>query len=400
MLELLFTTLVVFGSATTQVQVAEQSQEFEPLFDGVSLAGWKATGNVNAWAVENGELVVKPAGGGWLRTDRQFRDFDLRLEFFLPPKGNSGVALRASTNDNPAFSGMEIQVYDTYGKEPHPGACGAIYDAVAPNAMALNEPGSWNKYRMVLTDDTINVWLNDKHIHKNEKLDERGTRQGLALKNRLKTGYIALQDHGDPIRYRNIRIKDLSPDPDPGGFRPLITDDLSNWFKTGNASWQVENGTLVGRDGPGHLFTKEKFADVEIRAHVKVNKKGNGGLYFRTVPHPQDADSWPLGYEAQVDNNDSKQFTGAIYDRAWPNALITEDGSWFDYRIRAQGDHVQTWINGEPMVDTNLAKFSDGHIALQSHHPGNEIMWRDIQVRELAPPAPKTNTGSTKEASP
>ncbi len=382
---ILFTTLIYLSIsvATSQTKVPEPG--FTSLFDGASLSGWEATGNVNAWAVENGELIVKPAGGGWLRTDKQYRDFDLRLDFYLPPKGNSGVALRASSNENPAFSGMEIQVYDTYGKEPYPGACGAIYDAIAPNESALHEPGSWNTYRMVLSGDTINVWLNGKHIHNNEKLDQRGTGQGLALKDRLKTGYIALQDHGDPIRYRNIRIKDLSPDPDPGGFRPLIKNDLSNWFATGGATWVVENGTLVGRDGPGHLFTKERYGDFEIRAHVKVNENGNGGLYFRTVPHPDDADRWPIGYEAQVDNNDPKQFTGAIYDRSWPDALVTRDDSWFDYRIRAQGDHIQTWINGQPMVDTHLDKFDSGHIALQSHHLGNEIMWRDIQVRDLGP---------------
>ncbi|MDG2054023.1 MAG: DUF1080 domain-containing protein [Phycisphaerales bacterium] len=405
MFEILFITLSILGSHGNVLQVDEQEKGFEPLFDGVSLTGWTPTGNVNAWAVENGELLVKPAGGGWLRTEKQYRDFDLRLDFFLPPKGNSGVALRASSNENPAFSGMEVQVYDTFGEDPYPGACGAIYDAIAPNEMALNQPNSWNTYRMVLSGDMINVWLNGKHIHKNEKLDGRGTGQAMALQHRLKTGYIALQDHGDPIRYRNIRIKDLSPDPDPGGFRPLVTNDLSNWFEDGNASWVVENGNLVGRDGPGHLFTKKKFGDFEIRAHVKVNKNGNGGLYFRTMPKLSNNDDWPVeyeepvGYEAEVDNQDAKEFTGAITNQAFPKVKLTEDNSWFDYRIRVEGDHVQTWINGLPMIDMNLALFDEGHIALQSQHAGNEIIWKDLQIRDLTSTESATTQSSSQESS-
>ena len=63
---------------------------------------------------------------------------------------------------------------------------------------------------------------------------------------------------------------------------------------------------------------------------------------------------------------------------------ITRDNAWFDYRIRAVGNQVQTWINGVEMVQATLDAFPAGHFALQTHHKGNEIMYRDIQVRDIS----------------
>ncbi len=123
-----------------------------------------------------------------------------------------------------------------------------------------------------------------------------------------------------------------------------------------------------------------------MRALVKVNERGNSGLYVRVRPNPQANNPWPIGYEAQVDQHDPKNFTGCIYNEAWPTYIkgpITQDNAWFDYRIRAEGDRIRTWINGVPMVDTFLDTHSAGHFALQGHHQGNVIEFRDIRVIKL-----------------
>lgn len=381
--------------ADNQLSDEEKAQGFSLLFDGVSLSGWTTSGNISAWKVESGEIVTHPGDGWWLRTTKQYRDFDLRLDFKLPPGGNSGVGLRSSSTTDPAFSGMEVQIYDTFGKEPAINGCGAVYDAITPTVQAVKPAGEWNSYRILLVGDTINVWLNGQQIHRDQKLDDRGyvhtPDHPSPLKDRLTTGYIALQEHGDPVHFRNLRIKDLSPDADPGDFRPIFNNtDLTGWKPRGKAEWTVEDGALVGRNGPGHLFyTQSVYSDLEMRAQVKVNTNGNSGFYFRTIPNAADPDSWPTGYEAQIDQHDPKNYTGCIYDRAWPKEVsspITRDNAWFDYRVRAVGDRIQTWINGRPMVDANLTDFDKGLIALQSHHQGNEIQWRDIQVRDLSTP--------------
>ncbi|XHC24473.1 MAG: DUF1080 domain-containing protein [Phycisphaerales bacterium] len=366
------------------------------LFNGQDLTGWVSTGAADAWGVEDGQIVtLKPGQGGWLRTDRMYRDFELELDFWMPEGGNSGVGLRGSSGGDPAFTGFEVQILDTYGEEPGLRNCGSVYEAVAPATMAVKEPGNWNTYRIRLVGDTLDVWLNGEHIHDGTKLDGRGffrsEENPLPLNTRATTGYIALQDHGHAFRYRNIRITDLSPDPEPAGMVHLINGNNAagtpeGWFAEDAGTWTVEGDTLIGRDGPGHLFTDGAYRNFEMRALVKVNERGNSGMYFRVQPNPAANNPWPIGYEAQIDQHDPKNFTGSIYDMAWPEGVsspITRDNAWFDYRVRAEGNRIRTWINGVPMVDAELDRFSEGHLAVQGHHQGNVIMYKDIRVLEL-----------------
>lgn len=383
---------MVAGLAMAAEPPASSGAGWVDLFNGSDLTGWHATGDIDAWTVAGGEIAGLGSGrGGWIQTDKMYRDFELYLEFNVPPEGNSGVGLRGSSVGDPAFTGMEVQILDTFGKEPTLTFCGAVYDAIAPTEMAVKPAGEWNAYHIRLVGDTLNVWLNGKHIQQDQRLDSRGfvhTQDVVSpLMDRLTTGYISLQDHGDPVHFRSIRVKDLSADADPGDFEAIFNgQDLTGWTQRGGGSWTAEDGTLVGRDGPGHLFTDATWGDFEFRAFVKVSEHGNSGMYLRTVPRPEDPNTWPLGYEAQVDNHDPRNFTGCIYDRARPvghDGPLTRDEAWFDYRVRAVGNHIQTWINGVAMVDTTLDNFAEGHMALQTHNPGNVIMYRDIQVRVL-----------------
>ena len=171
---------------------------------------------------------------------------------------------------------------------------------------------------------------------------------------------------------------------------PLIegmdAGEPAGWFAEDKAEWTVESGTLIGRKGPGHLFTKGMYSNFELRALVKTNDHGNSGMYFRAKPNPDPNNPWPIGYEAQVDQHDPKNFTGCIYNAAWPDnikAPLTRDDAWFDYRIRAEGDHIRTWINGVLMVDTHLDTYSTGHLAVQGHHDANVIQYKDIRVLNL-----------------
>ena len=362
------------------------------LFDGATLDGWTTSGSPDAWGVENGEIVTRPTEGAWwLRTTRQYRDFELWLDFKIPEGGNSGVGLRSSAFGDPAFTGMEIQILDTHGQEPGLTNCGALYDAIPPDAMAVKPPGEWNTYHIKLVGDTLDATLNGVVIHEGEKLDGRGfihtEEHPSPVRDRLTTGYIALQEHGHPVAFRNIKIRDLSPDRDPGGFQAIYNGkDTGGWHATGEAGWTVEDGAIVGRNGPGHLFSDAEYADFEIRAHVRVNRGGNGGLYIRARADETDPNTWPHGYECQVDQHDGKNFTGCVYDRAWPqdgSGVLARDEAWFDYRVLAVGNQVCTWINGQPVVQAELFDFADGKVALQSHHAGNEIMWRDLEVRQV-----------------
>lgn len=393
------TVLALFGVAPASSADAEASagdgQPWQPLFDGRTLDGWGFLGDPTAWGVVDGEIrVVQPGRFGWIRTEKMYRDFELEAEFYLEEGTNSGVGLRCSGDGDPAFTGMEVQIYDNHGQAPDRSSCGAVYNAIAPSTQAVNPPGEWNAYRIRLVGDRLSVWLNGEQVQDNEALDDRGIfrrdDQPMPLNNRLTTGYIAFQAHGEPgLRLRNIRIKDLSPDPDPGDLQPAFTNNatgaqIEGWTPRGGGEWTVSGTTLTGKDGPGHLFSDAVHSDIELRMSVRVSERGNSGVYFRTVPRPEDPDTWPLGYEAQVDNHDPKNFTGCIYNAAWPedtDGPITRDGAWFDYRIVAQGSRVRTWINGRPMVDTTLDEFQKGHVAFQTHHEGNMIEYSDVRWR-------------------
>ncbi len=370
----------------------------EPGEIGPMPPGWTCSGDPEAWKTQDGELfIAKPGTGGWLRTRAMYRDVEVELEFKVPPGGNSGVALRASAVGDPAFSGLEVQILDDAaheGLKPDQ-YCGSVYNAIPREDRAVRPAGEWNTLRIVLVGPRLNVWLNGRQIHSGARLDGRGymhdPSRPCPLDTRLPVGYVALQDHGDAVRFRNISVRELSKEQDPGGWIDLFNGrDLTGFTKRGGGTWSVEEGVLVGRDGPGHLFTDLLFTDFEFRAMVKVNERGNSGMYFRVRPKASDPETWPDGYEAQVDHQDPKNFTGCIYDRAWPGkgsgvrGAVSRDGAWFDYRVRAVGDRVQTWVNGVAMVDTSLRDFRDGHIAFQTHHTGNEIMYKDIQWRALS----------------
>ncbi|MBX3357518.1 MAG: DUF1080 domain-containing protein [Phycisphaeraceae bacterium] len=399
---LLATAVLVATGGTTAVDnepegvlsAAERAAGWAPLFNGSDLSGWTTSGHAGVWGVEDGQIVTRPGEGDgwWLRTTRQYRDFELKLDFQLTPGANSGIGLRGSSMGDPAFTGLEVQVLDSAGEAPSITNCGAVYDAIAPTAMAVRPAGEWNTYRIHLVGDTLNIWLNGEQIHKDQRLDGRGFVHSpdhpSPLQDRLTTGFISLQCHGDVVRFRNLKVLDLSPDPDPGDFAPMFNGkDLTGWQGKGNATWTVEDGVVVGQNGPGHLYGDPVFTDLELRAQVRINSGGNSGLYFRAVPRGDEPDGWPLGFEAQIDNHDPKNFTGCIYAKAWPatrSSPVSRDGAWFDLRVRATGGRIQTWVNGEPMADASLLDFDIGRVALQSHHMGNRVEWKDLQVRDLS----------------
>ncbi len=396
--------LLILAISVVSASACLGEPERVPLFNGRDLSGWAAMfgGNLDAWGVVDGEIRVVHAGkGGWLRTEKMYRDFDLSLEFIIPEGGNSGIGLRCSSVGDPAFTGFEVQIYDSSEGGIAMSDCGAVYNAIEPLSQAVNKPGEWNSYRIRLVGDSLSVWLNGQQIHDEAKLDDRGifrrADQPLPLNERLTTGYIAIQDHGEGgLRVRNITIEDLSPDPDPGDYEPAFDgESTQGWTHRGGGLFRFEDGTFLALDGPGHLYSDRVHTDIEFHALVRVAtpeetgapRTGNGGIYFRTFPNESNPDTWPTdhGYEAQIDNHDTRDthYTGCVYDKAaaMTGKPITRDGAWFDYRIRAIGDRVQTFINGVPMVDAELTEVGEGQIAFQTHHPGNRIEFRDVRWR-------------------
>lgn len=188
---------------------------WKKLFNGKDLTGWQAFGgNMDCWKAENGMLVTEGGEGcGWLATTEEYSDFELELEFRVPPGGNSGVFIRAPKEGNPAFEGSEIQILDDYAdqyKDLKPWQfCGSIYATVAPSRRVTRPAGEWQKYHITCIGSKVQVWLNGVKIidaDLNDHLDKLKDHPGLT---RTK-GYIGLQNHGTRLEFRNLRIRPLN----------------------------------------------------------------------------------------------------------------------------------------------------------------------------------------------
>ena len=185
---------------------------FTKIFDGKDLNGWKPTGKAAVWGVENGAIVCKGGGGGWLLTEKEYGDFELRCEYRWEKKGgNSGVALRTPFEGDPAYVGMEIQLIDDAG---WPGKLadyqhtGSIYD-VQPAKEAKNHPiGDWNSVKIVAKGRKVTVTQNDVELV-NANLDDYKAKFEKHPGLKREKGRIGFQSYNVRVEFRNVWIKEL-----------------------------------------------------------------------------------------------------------------------------------------------------------------------------------------------
>jgi hypothetical protein len=188
---------------------------FVPLFNGENLEGWWIrNGDETGYQVEDGKLVITGDGvHDWIFTDGEYTDFVLRYEYrCVSGEGNSGVAIRAAKTDNPAFSGMEIQVIRPGWPVDWQRSC-ALYAAAPPRVEADNPFGEWNQVIVSCSGNTVQTFLNGKELYKVriDQITPASTQDSDWQKptsNRAPSGHIAIQNHGDKVEFRNITIVD------------------------------------------------------------------------------------------------------------------------------------------------------------------------------------------------
>ena len=213
--------LVFSGSVDADEKADEKG--FVPLYNGKDLSGWEVLdGSKEAWKADGELLSCVAAGGGWLRTDKMYSDFVLKLEFRLPANGNSGVGLRFPAEGNPAFVGMEIQILDDDGDEytepqGFPIQRQHLFRGRRQTRCA-ETVGEFNSYEITCNGPFIKVVLNGETITEAD-IDkyEKASGDYQPLRDRPRIGYIGMQSHGSRVDFRNIAIKDLTKtitDPD------------------------------------------------------------------------------------------------------------------------------------------------------------------------------------------
>jgi hypothetical protein len=227
------------GLTPNTLSEAERSQGFELLFDGRTTWGWRGARDKEfpkqGWEARDGELTVLESGGGEARaagdiiTERKFAAFELKLEFRLAAGANSGIKyyVDPELNRGPGSSiGLEFQLLDD---ERHPDAkagrdgnrmLGSLYDLIAAAADKKVRPiGEWNEARIVSRGRRVEHWLNGGKVLEYE----RGTPEfrGLVARSKyviwpgfgeLREGHILLQDHGNRVSFRNVKLRELKPE--------------------------------------------------------------------------------------------------------------------------------------------------------------------------------------------
>jgi len=195
----------------------EKKDGFQLLFDGTNMYQWM--GNTTEYVIEDGNIAVHPKDGnhGNLYTKKEYQDFAYRFEFQLTPGANNGIGIRAPLEGDAAYVGMEIQVLDNEADiyrnlhvyQYH----GSVYGVIPAKRGYLKPVGEWNQEEIVAIGNHIKVTLNGTVILDGDISDaiKNGTLDGKehpGLRN--VKGHLGFLGHGDVVRFRHMRVKDLS----------------------------------------------------------------------------------------------------------------------------------------------------------------------------------------------
>jgi hypothetical protein len=187
--------------------------DYTSLFNGEDLSGWQGGGAdaARCWEVKDGELLCSGKNGPWLRSDKEYGNFNLRLEYKLRPGGNSGVYVRVpqggehrGKSAGQEKAGVEVQILDDaaerYAKlEPYQFS-GSVY-AIAPAKHQVSRPaGRWNNLEIDCRGPRYRV------IHNGVLIVDADAKEFPELKERLTQGHLGLQNHSEEVWFRNIRI--------------------------------------------------------------------------------------------------------------------------------------------------------------------------------------------------
>ena len=220
--------LMVLGCAMAQgaepamntLTQEEKDAGWKLLFDGKTTNGWrnyKKETVGSGWKVEEGNLVRADKGAGDIITDGQYKSFELVLEYNISKGGNSGLMYHVTEEGGtPWQTGPEIQIQDN--KDGHdPQKAGWLYQLYSSETDATKPAGEWNELRVLITPEKCIQYMNGvrycQYVKGSKDWDERVAKSKfgkMPLFGKATEGHICLQDHGNLVSFRNIKIRDLS----------------------------------------------------------------------------------------------------------------------------------------------------------------------------------------------
>ncbi len=220
-------------SAQSDLTAQEQNEGWQLLFDGKTTSGWRNYGSNKmgeAWKVKDGVLYLDTSkkddwqthGGGDIITEKEYENFELSLEWKIEACGNSGImfnVVESKDNQYAWYSAPEVQVLDN---ACHPDAkiikhrAGDLYDLISCSTETVKPAGEWNQVRINSNKGNLELWLNgvkvvqtQMHTAAWDALVKGSKFKDMRAFGKASKGHIALQDHGNGVWFKNMKIKEI-----------------------------------------------------------------------------------------------------------------------------------------------------------------------------------------------
>ncbi|HNQ90182.1 MAG TPA: DUF1080 domain-containing protein [Verrucomicrobiota bacterium] len=286
------------GSASTQDQPGKAPADAIVLFDGTSIAPWVAmNGEPTRWIVKDGAMECVP-GSGYIRTLQCFGDAQVHVEFATPAQAEGSSQGRGNSGFFLGMTRYEIQILDSYNNPTYAdGSCASVYNQYPPLVNASRPPGQWQSYDLVWTAPRftpdgalqsparLTLLHNGVLVHHNAELigNTGWVTRGPYHPHPEKLP-LCIQDHGNPVRFRNIWVRELGRPGRPEYYLADATLDRYTGKYEVNKDWIVE---ITRRDGnlffqwygedflvfatsPNRFFAKTTDVQVEFKTEGNV----------------------------------------------------------------------------------------------------------------------------------
>lgn len=423
----------VLASGATFIFAAPTPPDgFTALFNGKDLTGWRggdtfdhrallampaekreaqiAKWNENFkphWTIQNEELV-NDGHGSYATTEKDYGDFELRLEYKTVAGADSGIYLRGVP---------QVQIWDYTDKAKFPigsdkGSGGLWNNSPGapgkdPLVLADKPFGEWNSVHVIMTGARVSVWLNEKLVVDHAIMENYYDRKTpIPAK-----GPIQLQTHGGEIRWRNIFIREIGSDEankilashGNDGFQSVFDGkDFEGWAGP-LSEYEVVDGAIRCRPNKGGtIYTKEEYSDFMVRLEVKLPPAGNNGLAIR---YPGTGDTAYVGMcELQVIDNehpsykdlDPRQYFGSVYGMIPAHrGYLRPTGDWNFEEVTVKGSKIRVELNGTVILDGDVSTVkafmansahpgkdrTSGHFGFAGHN--DPVTFRAIQIKKL-----------------
>ena len=427
----------------SSLSAEETDAGFEAIFDGKTLNGWHgqphfsptklaemsqedreaqlAKWNEEAaqhWSVSDGELI-NDGKGPYLTTDKNYTDYELTLEYRTVPRADSGIYLKGTpqvqiwdyTDEGKFKLGADLGSGGLWNNSK--GAAGKD-----PSELADKPFGQWNHFKIQQIGARTTVHLNGKKVVDHATMENYWDRKSPLAR----SGPIQLQTHGGEIRWRNIKVKELTPEEanavlqahddvpaDNADFVSLFDGKtLEGW--TGSVdNYEVIDGAIRCKKGKGGmLLTDKEYGNFVARLEFRLPPGGNNGLAIRSSGSGDPA--YAAMTELQVLDSehpkyaklDERQYHGSSYGMvAAKRGYLRDAGQWNFQEVTVDGSKIKVELNGTVILDTDLANVTEymggrphpgkdrtsGHFGFAGHN--DPVEFRNISIRELPDSAEK-----------